>query len=107
MLIFSRTLYRLMCIATCSLAATTIRDPGDRSDLSYLATATGFFGRMALGDIEGPLEEITEVLRVAQQSIKEKQHDKRAGEERSNGQILAGHWSFRGHVSEHNGDSTY
>lgn len=70
----SRSLYRLMCIATCSLAVATIRDPGDRRDLSYLATAAGFFGQMALGDIEGPLEEITEIVRIAQQSIKERQH---------------------------------
>jgi hypothetical protein len=66
-----------MCIATCSLVAAIIRGPGNRNDLSYLATASGFFGRMALGDIEGPLEDIIEIVRIAQQSIKEKQHENR------------------------------
>lgn len=68
-------MYRLVCIATCSLTAATIRNPlaGDRTDLSYLATAAGFFGRMALANIDGPLEEITEIVRIAQQHIKEKQ----------------------------------
>jgi hypothetical protein len=82
-----------MCIATCSLAAATIRDPGDRSDLSYLATALGFFGRMALEDIEGPLEEITEIVRIAQQSIKEKhQHGKRAEEAKNKRHSSDSHW---------------
>lgn len=94
-------LYRLVCVAACTLAAATIQseDPGPsepnsgsvsastadstsgsvygsggRIDLSYLATASGFLGRMVLAGIEGPqLEEITEVVRAAQQSIKEKQ----------------------------------
>lgn len=43
----------------------------DKSDLSYLAMAAGFCGRMALGGIEGPLEDMTEILRIAQQSLKE------------------------------------
>lgn len=61
-----------MCTATCSLAATTIRGPTGRQDLSYLAIAAGFFGRMTLGNIEGPLEEITNIVRIAQRSITEK-----------------------------------
>ncbi|KAJ5754100.1 uncharacterized protein N7511_008253 [Penicillium nucicola] len=71
------SMYRLVCIATCSLAAATIRTPlaGHRTDLSYLATAAGFFGRMALANIEGPLEEITEIVRIAQQHIKARQQD--------------------------------
>lgn len=65
------SIYRLVCTATCILATTTIREPTDRKDLSYLAIAAGFFGRMSLGNIEGPLEEITGVIRIAQQLILE------------------------------------
>ncbi|KAL2129168.1 hypothetical protein VTI74DRAFT_8121 [Chaetomium olivicolor] len=89
-------LYRIVCVAACALAAATIRngdaapsgpDSGsgpssgrgsaeksdERRDLSYLVTAAGFVGRMALAGIEGPLEEITEVVRAVQQAIKGKQ----------------------------------
>lgn len=66
-----RSIYRLVCAATCILAITTIREPTDRKDLSYLAIAAGFFGRMSLGNIKGPIEEITDVIRIAQQSISE------------------------------------
>ncbi|KAK0724429.1 hypothetical protein B0H67DRAFT_567920 [Lasiosphaeris hirsuta] len=87
-------LYRVVCVATCALLNTiftgNIRlirtgsdghsyqesmhssSSEDRRDLSYLATAAGFWGRMVLADIEGPLEEITEVMRLAQQAIKER-----------------------------------
>ncbi|KAI0123236.1 hypothetical protein BJ170DRAFT_687258 [Xylariales sp. AK1849] len=70
-----RTLYRLICIATCTLVVSILRNSGggDRDDLPYLATATGFFGRMALEDIEGPFEELTEVVGAAQQLVKKKQ----------------------------------
>lgn len=61
-----------MRICTCIFATAIIRNGGNRKDLSYLATAAGFFGRMALADIDGPLEEITEIVRIAQQSIKER-----------------------------------
>lgn len=72
-------LYRLVCVAACTLGAETIRSSGfgDRRDLPYLATAAGFVGRMVLAGIEGPLEEITEVVRMAQQSIREKQRHER------------------------------
>jgi len=66
-----------MCVATCSLVYATTQGPGDSRDLSYLATAAGFFGRMALGDLEVPLEDVTEIVRIAQQSIKNKQLEKR------------------------------
>ena len=77
----SRTLYRHVCNAACSLAAVTITAEDaagndHRSDLFYLAMAAGFCGRMALGGIEGPLEDMTEILRIAQQSIKERQQRK-------------------------------
>ncbi|KAK3357857.1 hypothetical protein B0T25DRAFT_540397 [Lasiosphaeria hispida] len=87
-------LYRVVCVAACALLNTTLTGTiwrtrtesdghfyqesmssssgGDRRDLSYLATAAGFWGRMVLADIEGPLEEITEVVRLAQQAIKER-----------------------------------
>lgn len=83
-------LYRLVCIASCDLAAATFRGPGDRKYLSYLATAAGFFGRMGLADIEVPLEEISEIVREAQGSIKEKQHQRRGSE---------GVWSAGGHTT--------
>lgn len=62
------------------LAILTIRAPNDRSSLSYLAMAFGFFGRMSLGDIKGPFEEIIEIVRIARLFIKEFQ-GKAAGKE--------------------------
>lgn len=83
---FSRALYRLVCLASCLLAADTIRGPGDPKDLPYLATAAGFFGRMALAEIKVPLEDITEIVRTAQESIKGKKPNK-GGESLGNGNI--------------------
>ncbi|KAH7407977.1 hypothetical protein BKA64DRAFT_706378 [Cadophora sp. MPI-SDFR-AT-0126] len=65
-------LCRLVCIATCTIATGAICHPADRGDLPYLATAAGFFGRMALGSLDVPIEDIMEVIRVAQESIKGK-----------------------------------
>lgn len=63
-----------MRVASCSLVSTTIQDGNNSKDLSYLAMAVGFFGRMAIGDIDGPLEEITEIVRITHQLVKEN-HD--------------------------------
>lgn len=78
----NRALYRDICNAACSLAAAMLTSTTktekdatggrcDKSDLSYLAMAAGFCGRMALGGIDGPLEDMTEILRITQQSLKE------------------------------------
>lgn len=36
--------------------------------------AVGFFGRMAIGDIDGPQEEVTEIMRIVHQLAKDN-HD--------------------------------
>ncbi|KAL7782078.1 hypothetical protein V8C43DRAFT_319308 [Trichoderma afarasin] len=66
--------YQLIRIASCKLAVSTICDGNNSKDLSYLSMAVGFFGRMAIGDIDGPQEEVTEIVRIVHQLAKEN-HD--------------------------------
>ncbi|KAL6693739.1 hypothetical protein J3F84DRAFT_379790 [Trichoderma pleuroticola] len=63
--------YQLIRVASCKLAASTICDGNNSKDLSYLSMAVGFFGRMAIGDIDGPQEEVTEIVRIVHQLAKE------------------------------------
>ncbi|KAL7955943.1 hypothetical protein V8C34DRAFT_290103 [Trichoderma compactum] len=63
--------YQLIRVASCGLAASTICDGNNNKDLSYLSMAVGFFGRMAIGDIDGPQEEVTEIVRIVHQLAKE------------------------------------
>ncbi|KAL6821303.1 hypothetical protein V8C40DRAFT_275886 [Trichoderma camerunense] len=53
--------YQLIRVASCKLAVSTVCDGNNNKDLSYLSIAVGFFGRMAIGDIDGPQEEVTEI----------------------------------------------
>ncbi|KAL6788609.1 hypothetical protein J3E68DRAFT_415285 [Trichoderma sp. SZMC 28012] len=66
--------YQLIRVASCKLAVSTVCDGNNNKDLSYLSIAVGFFGRMAIGDIDGPQEEVTEIVRIVHQLAKEN-HD--------------------------------
>ncbi|PTB51243.1 hypothetical protein M431DRAFT_237850 [Trichoderma harzianum CBS 226.95] len=66
--------YQLIRVASCKLAVSTICDGSNSKDLSYLSMAVGFFGRMAIGDIDGPQEEVTEIMRIVHQLAKDN-HD--------------------------------
>ncbi|KAL5089198.1 hypothetical protein Trisim1_005761 [Trichoderma cf. simile WF8] len=66
--------YQLIRVSSCKLAVSTICDGNNSKDLSYLSMAVGFFGRMAIGDIDGPQEEVTEIVRIVHQLAKEN-HD--------------------------------
>lgn len=71
MAMLRRSFYQLARVVCCNLAVTMITNGNNHKDLSYLSMAVGFFGRMAIGDIDGPQEEITEIVRIARQLVKE------------------------------------
>lgn len=47
-----------------------IRKGNSQKDLSYIGIASGFFGRLSL-DADVPFDEITELIKFAQQHLKD------------------------------------
>ncbi|RDH16083.1 hypothetical protein M747DRAFT_123376 [Aspergillus niger ATCC 13496] len=64
------SLYYFPSIATCVLFIILIRKGNSQKDLSYIGIASGFFGRLSL-DADVPFDEITELIKFAQQHLKD------------------------------------